>query len=84
MDTFAIPEVQEMRYDRHHAIEWWNQDRLKNSNILVAGAGAIGNEVRRVLALAGVKEFIICDHDLVSISNLSRCSLFREEDVNQQ
>ena len=44
MDTFAIPEVQEMRYDRHHAIEWWNQDRLKNSNILVAGAGALGNE----------------------------------------
>ncbi|MDY6897128.1 MAG: ThiF family adenylyltransferase, partial [Cyanobacteriota bacterium] len=81
MDTFAITEVQEMRYDRHHSIDWWNQNRLKNSKILVAGAGALGNEVLKNLAMLGVGNITVIDFDTVSITNLTRSVLFRESDV---
>lgn len=70
-----------MRYDRHHSIDWWNQNKLKDSKILVAGAGALGNEVLKNLAMLGVGNITIIDFDTVSITNLTRSVLFRESDV---
>lgn len=55
---------------------------LKNRKILVVGAGAIGNEVIKNLALLGVKEVRLVDFDKVSKSNANRCVFFREEDHN--
>ncbi|MGB3640378.1 MAG: ThiF family adenylyltransferase [Rivularia sp. (in: cyanobacteria)] len=81
MDTFQIAAVEEMRYDRHHSIDWWNQSRLKDSKILVAGAGALGNEVLKNLAMVGVGNITVIDFDTVSITNLTRSVLFRESDV---
>lgn len=81
MDTFQIAAVEEMRYDRHHSIDWWNQNRLKDSKILVAGAGALGNEVLKNLAMIGVGNITVIDFDTVSITNLTRSVLFRESDV---
>ena len=81
MDTFAIKTVEEKRYDRHHSIDWWDQNRLKDSKILVAGAGALGNEVLKNLAMLGVGNITVIDFDTVSITNLTRSVLFRESDV---
>lgn len=68
------------RYDRQRLITWWNQERLQESRVLVVGAGAIGNEVIKNLALLGVGHIDIVDVDHIEFSNLARCVLFRAED----
>lgn len=72
----------ESRYDRHQLIEWWDQTKLKKAKILIAGVGALGNEVLKNLALLGVENLTIIDFDTVSITNLTRSVLFRENDLN--
>ena len=57
-------------------------EKLQNSKILVVGAGAIGNEVIKNLALLGVKEVKLVDFDKVNKSNANRCIFFRESDHN--
>jgi molybdopterin/thiamine biosynthesis adenylyltransferase len=81
MDSFVITADQESRYDRHHLIDWWDQNKLKTSRVLVAGAGALGNEVLKNLALVGVGNITVIDFDTVSITNLTRSVLFRESDI---
>ena len=72
--------VAEGRFSRLEAIEWWDQARLARARILVIGAGALGNEVVKNLALLGVGRVAIADMDRVELSNLSRSVLFRETD----
>ncbi|WP_017718128.1 HesA/MoeB/ThiF family protein [Kamptonema formosum] len=81
MDFFEIAGEPESRYDRHYLIDWWDQGRLKVARVLVAGAGALGNEVLKNLALVGVGNITVIDFDTVSITNLTRSVLFRESDV---
>lgn len=81
MDFFEITADIESRYGRHYLIDWWDQAKLKNSSVLVAGAGALGNEVLKNLALVGVGKITVIDFDTVSITNLTRSVLFRESDV---
>jgi molybdopterin/thiamine biosynthesis adenylyltransferase len=68
------------RYARHRLIDWWDQERLQNARVMVVGAGAIGNEVIKNLALLGVGHLLIVDSDTVEISNLTRSVLFRAAD----
>jgi len=68
------------RYHRQELITWWDQDRLRNSRVLVVGAGAIGNEVAKNLALVGIGHIEICDMDVIEHSNLARCVFFSEKD----
>jgi molybdopterin/thiamine biosynthesis adenylyltransferase len=68
------------RYSRLRLIPWWRQDRLAKARVLVVGAGALGNEVLKNLALIGVGTVIVIDLDAVEPSNLSRSVLFRLED----
>ena len=42
------------RYLRNNMIDWFDQSTIKNINAIVIGAGAIGNEVIKNLALMGV------------------------------
>lgn len=69
------------RYARHRLIDWWDQEKLRSAKVLVVGAGALGNEVIKNLALLGVGRIVIIDFDRVEISNLSRSVLFRDADV---
>jgi molybdopterin-synthase adenylyltransferase len=71
------------RYDRQRLIEGWNQTRLHNARILVAGVGALGNETLKNLALLGIGELIFVDFDKVESSNLSRTVLFTENDIGK-
>jgi adenylyltransferase/sulfurtransferase len=69
-------------FDRQERIPWWNQDRLDHARVMVAGAGALGNEVLKNLALLGVGSLLVVDFDTIKNSNLSRAVLFRQADVN--
>ena len=77
-DPFLIDETD--RYSRLRLIPWWRQERLAAARVLVVGAGALGNEVLKNLALIGVGTVIVIDLDAVEPSNLSRSVLFRLED----
>jgi molybdopterin/thiamine biosynthesis adenylyltransferase len=68
------------RYDRQELITWWDQDRLAAAHVIVVGAGALGNELIKNLALLGVGTVLVIDLDDIENSNLSRCVLFREQD----
>jgi molybdopterin/thiamine biosynthesis adenylyltransferase len=73
-------QLTEGRFARLEAIEWWDQARLARTKVLVVGAGALGNEVIKNLALLGIGHVAIADLDRVELSNLSRSVLFRETD----
>jgi len=68
------------RYGRLRLISWWRQERLAAARLLVVGAGAVGNEVVKNLALVGVGTTYLIDLDVVEPSNLSRSVLFRAGD----
>jgi len=61
-----------------HLILWGQegQKRLRNATVLLAGAGAIGNEVAKNLAMLGIKRLLIIDNDVVELSNTSRMIFF--------
>ena len=83
MTRIQLNEFGETRYDRHCLISWWDQERLSNAKVIVAGAGALGNEVLKVLSLIGIGNILIIDFDTISLSNLSRTVLFREADIGK-
>lgn len=69
------------RYSRLRLISWWRQERLAAAKVLVVGAGALGNEVMKNLALVGLGTTFLVDLDRIEASNLSRSVLFRAEDA---
>lgn len=71
------------RYDRQQRITWWNQAALASARVLVVGAGALGNEIVKSLALLGVGTVHVVDMDIIEHSNLARCVLFRDGDVGR-
>lgn len=76
-------EVDEDRYSRLKLITWWDQERLAGATVMVVGAGAIGNEVIKNLALLGVGRVLVVDMDVIEQTNLSRAVLYRVEDVGR-
>ncbi len=71
------------RYARLKLIGWWDQERIANAKVLVVGAGALGNEVLKNLALLGVGHIELIDLDLVDKTNLTRSILFRARDAGR-
>lgn len=69
------------RYARFESIPWWDQDRLRSAKVLVIGAGALGNEVIKNLALLGIGDLTIVDMDHIEMHNLTRSVLFRACDA---
>lgn len=49
-----------------------NQEKLKNSKVVVFGVGGVGSYVVEGLARAGIGSFVIVDNDEVSVSNINR------------
>jgi molybdopterin/thiamine biosynthesis adenylyltransferase len=71
------------RYSRLRVIPWWDQDTLRRAKVLVVGAGALGNEIIKNLALLGVGQVLIIDFDVVEESNLSRSVLYLSSDEHK-
>lgn len=62
-------------------LSWFKKEKVSNARVLVAGAGALGNEVIKDLTLFGVGHIYVVDFDRIEISNLTRSVLFREGDA---
>jgi molybdopterin/thiamine biosynthesis adenylyltransferase len=83
-DTAALDvSLEEGRYHRLELIHWWDQNRLRNARVLVVGAGALGNEILKNLALLGVGRIFVADLDHIEDSNLTRAILFRHHDCGR-
>ncbi|MBE2201440.1 MAG: ThiF family adenylyltransferase [Anaerolinea sp.] len=79
-ETLIITDPDSDRYHTFGYISWWKQEVVRQATVLVVGAGALGNEVLKNLALMGIGNVLICDFDTIEDSNLSRSVLFRAED----
>lgn len=76
-------DADEDRFSRFRLISWWDQPRLERARVLVIGAGALGNEIIKNLALLGIGRVFVADLDRIEASNLSRSVLFRTADCGQ-
>ncbi len=75
------------RYARHillKEIGGSGQQLLKNSCVTMIGAGGLGSIVLYYLVAAGVGTIKIVDDDVVSLSNLQRQILFKNEDLGKK
>jgi molybdopterin/thiamine biosynthesis adenylyltransferase len=79
----APSDLREDRYSRLRLIPWWDQAKIRAARILVVGAGALGNEILKNLALLGFPQIVVIDLDRIEESNLSRAVLFRDADVGE-
>ena len=72
------------RYARHLVLKdvgGPGQLKLKNSRVLVIGAGGLGAPLIQYLAAAGVGTIGLVDHDAVSLSNLQRQVIHGTPDI---
>jgi molybdopterin/thiamine biosynthesis adenylyltransferase len=80
----VVPEsLEEDRFSRFRLIPWWDQAKIRSTNVLVVGAGALGNEILKNLALIGFEKIVVVDSDRIERSNLSRAVLFRDNQIGQ-
>ncbi|MDH5609789.1 MAG: HesA/MoeB/ThiF family protein, partial [Cyclobacteriaceae bacterium] len=80
----ALTLTQLQRYSRHlllPEIRQEGQQKLKNSRVLVVGAGGLGVPVLQYLTAAGVGTIGIVDFDTIDLSNLQRQVLYNEAEV---
>jgi len=74
------------RYSRHLIIPeigMTGQKRLKNSRVLVVGAGGLGSPALLYLAAAGVGTLGVIDFDVVDESNLQRQIIHGQSDIGR-
>jgi len=77
--TRASPFVNPNTFDPEDGI-----DTVQNSTrVLVVGAGGLGCEILKNLALSGFTDIHVIDLDTVDVSNLNRQFLFRKTDVDK-
>lgn len=75
------------RYDRQMRFEPFGesgQRALREANIFVLGAGALGSASAEMLVRAGVGRLTIVDRDVLEWTNLHRQQLYTESDVERQ
>ena len=77
------PKAVQGRYDTLRLISWWQQEKVARTKAMVVGAGALGNEILKNLALVGIGHILIIDFDIVEAANLTRSVLFRAEDIGR-
>ncbi len=49
-----------------------NVEKLNKSNVMIFGIGGVGSFVVEGLVRAGIGNFILIDHDVISVSNINR------------
>ncbi len=81
-----LTQKEQQRYKRHLMLPQVDQEgqvKIKNSKVLIVGAGGLGSPVAMELACAGVGTIGIIDFDKVDVSNLQRQLLYTENDVGK-
>lgn len=74
------------RYARHLSLPdvgIEGQLRLQQARVLLAGAGGLGSPIALYLAAAGVGCLLVCDADVVELSNLQRQVIHRQSAIGQ-
>jgi molybdopterin/thiamine biosynthesis adenylyltransferase len=80
----TLSEAELERYSRQLVLPEWSgaaQERLKQSSVMVIGAGALGSPAATYLAAAGVGQIGVVDEDAVELSNLHRQPLHFTPDL---
>jgi len=75
------------RYARHiilPEVDVKGQEKLKNSSVLIIGAGGLGSPAAMYLAAAGIGTLGIVDFDVVDESNLQRQIIHRTSDIDRK
>ena len=86
MAGFNFTEEEVERYSRHIILDevgGKGQQKIKNSSVLVVGAGGLGSPAAYYLAAAGVGTLGIVDSDVVDRSNLQRQILHNTQDIDR-
>jgi adenylyltransferase/sulfurtransferase len=81
-----LTDAEKRRYHRHIILDNIGengQEKLKNSNVLVVGAGGLGAPVLQYLTAAGVGKMTIMDDDIVNEDNLQRQILYGGKDIGK-
>lgn len=82
-----LSEKEKIRYARQitlSEIGEKGQEKLKNSKVLVIGAGGLGSPVLLYLTASGIGTIGIMDFDAVDISNLPRQVLYGENETGRK
>jgi len=78
-----VTRIEDPTRDRYRALSLnsaWKLEIIRKASALIIGAGALGNEVGKNLALMGVRLIAVVDRDTVEVANLTRSVFFRESD----
>ena len=59
------------------------QKKILNSKVLIVGMGGLGCPTADFLTRSGIGTLGIVDHDIISLSNIHRQSLYNEKDLNK-
>lgn len=86
-EAHKLTDKEIRRYNRHlilPEIGYDGQVKIKQSRVLVVGAGGLGVPVLQYLTALGVGTIGISDNDLVEASNLPRQVLYTDIDIGKQ
>ncbi len=84
--TEKLTSAELQRYSRHLVLQDFGvekQLKLRNSSVLVVGAGGLGCPALLYLAAAGVGRIGVIDSDRLEISNLQRQVIYTTSDVGR-
>ncbi|NOI13871.1 molybdopterin-synthase adenylyltransferase MoeB [Vibrio hepatarius] len=82
-----LSDQEMLRYNRQIILKQFDfegQEALKQSSILVLGAGGLGCASSQYLATAGVGKLTLIDDDVVELSNLQRQVLHYDADIGKK
>jgi len=81
-----LSDQEKERYNRNIVLKqvgFAGQEKLKQSSVLVVGAGGLGSPAALYLAAAGVGRIGLVDSDVVELSNLQRQILHKASDIGR-
>lgn len=81
-----LSDAEMLRYNRQiilKAFDFEGQEALKQSSILILGAGGLGCASSQYLATAGIGKLTLIDDDIVELSNLQRQVLHHDADIGK-
>lgn len=82
-----LSDAEMLRYNRQIILKQFDfegQEALKQSSIVVLGAGGLGCASAQYLATAGIGKLTLIDDDVVELSNLQRQVLHTDADIGKK
>ncbi len=82
----ALNQNENIRYSRHLNLPQFDikaQEKLKNSKVLIVGAGGLAAPVLQYLTAAGIGSIGVIDADKIEESNLQRQVLYDTSDIGK-